>query len=320
MEKVGVVTVAYNNTKELKRLIISINKQTYPIDKMFLIDNSCLEIARENKKVINEADFCVYYFHNKGNTGSAGGFSLGMRLSLKDNLMFTWLLDQDGYVSRKSLENLLEYKNYGDILAPRVLDNENHYELTTFRKKRTILGGFTDVLAKKDITYIDSAGTHGILIHNDVLEKLGFYDNKHYFVGFEDYDFCMRANIFGKKIALVKSSIVFHPDLTKKNNRKFKNQKSIEVKIHNFFKLYFLLRPSFLYKNDRRKFSIVFSRGFFAGKYLNEIQLIITLMYWLVSGLVNKIAERKRMNLLDTIKQWFLGVKKGRENRFKKTK
>jgi hypothetical protein len=55
-------------------------------------------------------------------------------------------------------------------------------------------------------------GTHGALISKKVLDKVGYYDPHHFFVGSEDSDFAFRSTAEGMRVRLVVEAKARHPD------------------------------------------------------------------------------------------------------------
>jgi hypothetical protein len=60
-------------------------------------------------------------------------------------------------------------------------------------------------------------GTHGVFIPAAVVRRIGPYDDRHYFVGYEDYDYGLRAVEAGFCLRRNRDALVYHPSLRRKN-------------------------------------------------------------------------------------------------------
>lgn len=130
MENVVVVTVTFNSSNYLARLIDSLKKQTYPINKVFVVDNNSNKQHRDKIKRIQEDNRgWVNVIWLKENTGGAGGFSTGMQYMLSNySSDWMWIMDDDAFPRNDCLENLLIDANKLDnlgFIAPLIYGIEN---------------------------------------------------------------------------------------------------------------------------------------------------------------------------------------------------
>ncbi|MDR1020196.1 MAG: glycosyltransferase [Synergistaceae bacterium] len=182
---------------------------------IIVVDNSVdLANRAENERIANS--FGALYLPQPQNIGSAGGFAVGMERGYRSGAEWVWLLDQDGLAADDCLEKLLENVQRG-ILCPAVEAIDGGYPLPDFRCVLNFWGGIVPVGDAGGVIEIALAGTHGILIHRDVMEAAGFYDGKRFFVGREDFDYSLRAARAGFGLWLVPDAKVFHPDLSQKS-------------------------------------------------------------------------------------------------------
>ena len=135
MNKVILVTVTFNSSEYLKRLIDSAVRQTYPIYKIIVVDNnSNYNHKNEIKKILDNNRDIVDMIWLDENTGGAGGFSVGMKYMLEHyNADWMWIMDDDAYPKENCLEKLLEdAKHVNDIgfISPLIYGIENRkYQL-----------------------------------------------------------------------------------------------------------------------------------------------------------------------------------------------
>ena len=82
--QVCATTVAYNDPKELARLLTSLTNQGPALSGLIVIDNSDQTYSAENKRVFDthatQYPFARYH-KTKSNVGSAGGFYHGMKIA-----------------------------------------------------------------------------------------------------------------------------------------------------------------------------------------------------------------------------------------------
>lgn len=209
------VTVAYNNPKEFTRLLRSLEGQL-SLSGLVVIDNSDTPYIEDNA-----AAFRAYSQHHQfahhtiigKNIGSAAGFCLGMKLAHEKGFDWVWLLDQDGTVEKGCLDSLLQNAGQAEILCPKIVDID---------RPRTVLpqSGATQnwwgrivflnsVTESRDISFF---ATHGALISRKALDRIGYYDPRHFFVGSEDFDYAFRATSSGMVVRLIVEAEARHPD------------------------------------------------------------------------------------------------------------
>jgi len=213
------VTVAYNNPNELARLLYSLQIQQ-GLNGLVVVDNSRDVCASENEAIFRGHSSCyafALYIRAKENTGSAGGFSCGMKIAHKKGFDWVWLLDQDGTVEFGCLTSLLQKAGRADILCPKTVDIDRP-SLVSLQSGavqnfwgRMLWRAFTE---SRNISYF---ATHGALISRKVLDMVGYYDSRHFFVGSEDSDYAFRSTSEDMIISLVSEAIAQHPDIFYRN-------------------------------------------------------------------------------------------------------
>jgi GT2 family glycosyltransferase len=119
-----------------------------------------------------------------------------------------WLHDEDDFPEPHCLEKLLALPA-GKIRAPRVMDPQSGKDLLYFKRMRGPLGYFYTAPDKSKV--VSTAGTAGLMIHREIIDRIGVYDPR-FFVGFEDYDYCLRAGRAGYPVTVVDEAVVYHPD------------------------------------------------------------------------------------------------------------
>jgi rhamnopyranosyl-N-acetylglucosaminyl-diphospho-decaprenol beta-1,3/1,4-galactofuranosyltransferase len=304
--QVCAATVAYNNPRDLTRLLSSLKNQGPTLRGLIIIDNSDHRCAAENRKVfdIYSKEYAFAQYHKtKSNEGSAGGFRLGMKIAHENGFEWVWVLDQDGIASNRCLSELLRRADVGDILCPQKVDIDNPsvvYTLT--RLRRNFLGHLHPVRLTGAKCQIDAFGTHGVLISKKVMDSIGYYDACNFFVGFEDYDYARRALQAKFAVIAVDEAEVRHPDLAPTFLDPNGQRKPVDI--HG-------VRPDLLgyvtklssgengCKKDRSL--LLFSWFYFLTESLKSWQFAIALAYSLCVLLVKFAWIRREISMQNTL-------------------
>ena len=159
---------------------------------------------------------------NNFNHGSSMGFALGMQKAYDLGAEWIWLHDQDGYPKEECLSKLLESNFQEGILVPCVV-GENNKRLKIFTAKIDKRDNLRPIKLFQTGTEIDIAATAGLFINRKVIDEIGVYNSEHFFVGLEDFDYCLRARNNGFKIKVVEDAIYFHPDKWDRKDWDLKN-------------------------------------------------------------------------------------------------
>ena len=114
-KKVTTVLVTFNRKELLKVVLEKLNKLDYKNNVILIVDNASTDGTYQyiERYIDNNK---IYYVNTGNNLGGAGGFSYGIKYSLKKfNSDYYWLMDDDCFVNTDSLSKLIE--------ASEILDN-----------------------------------------------------------------------------------------------------------------------------------------------------------------------------------------------------
>jgi GT2 family glycosyltransferase len=209
------IIVTFNKIDELKRLLDAIGNQDEQVHHLIWIDNTekeygkikaiCDEYSANNK-------FRINYYKTQRNVGSAAAFALGMQIAMEKGADWIWMHDDDGYPKPDCLANIRKYFSRKDTLLASLVVDQNNQSVATFSGVYDRFGNKIPLALSEEITPSDIAGTAGLFISKDVINSIGTYDYKHFFLGFEDFDYCMRAKKNRKKLYVVKNCQYVHPN------------------------------------------------------------------------------------------------------------
>jgi GT2 family glycosyltransferase len=207
MDKVwAVVPIYYPDPTNFKKLLDALSGQTYPLDRIFIVDNGVP--YNSYMKVLSTPNTWVERMPQ--NLGSAGGFAWGMQCAYDCGADWIWLHDEDDWPEPDCLEKMImPYWDSPELRVPVISDPDTGKVIHRNMKKNGIWGNYYP--AGYWIDFTDMAPSSGLLIHRDVIADIGVYDPS-YFIGHDDHDYCLRANKAGYRIAVVHNAHFHHPE------------------------------------------------------------------------------------------------------------
>ena len=245
MKNIIILIPIYNGiayTKEaLKSLAISLNNTTnikWHYDIVIIDDGSTDDSCDWIKK--NYPD--IHVVHGDGNLWWSGSINLGIKYSLNKLdpvhfLLFNNDLIIDPHYFR-NLELIIDEYSNDTIIVSKVFYLDEPEKVFSMGAKYNYILGTHQVLnyKRKNIydynnpIFIDWSGGMGALIHKNIFERIGFFDQFNFPQYKGDFDFFLRAKKYGYKI-------LAYPNLKIWNN---KTQTGIKVKgIVTFIKSFY---------------------------------------------------------------------------------
>jgi GT2 family glycosyltransferase len=105
---VAAVVVTRNRPALLKRCLLAIDAQTYPVSFLVVVDNASEQPTRQLLAAETaRRDESFQLIQLEENTGGAGGFRAGMQASLALPCTHMWLMDDDCEPDSRALEELI---------------------------------------------------------------------------------------------------------------------------------------------------------------------------------------------------------------------
>lgn len=308
MSRVQAVVVTYNRKELLRECIEAILKQTYPIDKLILVDNNSTdgtdEFLRElgylNKPVIE-------YIKLPQNIGGAGGFYEGMKRSREYTPDWVWIMDDDTIPSETCLEELIKARDIIKEDVSFLASSVRGINGEAMNVPKIARNQFTEYIdwyeyLDKGIVKIVKATFVSLLINFKTIEKCGL-PWKEFFIWGDDSEYTQRiirdygpAYIVGKSLTIHKRSSAEALSLIKEEN---KNRIPMYFYYYRNNLIGFWEYESVLYRGlCMGKLAYDFFGVLFKGKYkLKKMRIIVKAFFSFVCGTYDRKAFRNRANI-----------------------
>lgn len=213
------VTVTFNSSKFLCRVVESLKKQTHTVNKIIVVDNNSKLEEKEVLKKIDEENDNVEFIWLESNSGGAGGFYQGMKYAREIyDPDWYWIMDDDAFPNEDCLEKLLEHskrtENIG-CLAPLIYGVDNkEYQLYHHKKLSKYLDRDLQVVNSADeldkVTRIEADAFVGPLFSKKAVQKLGVADGDLFIYG-DDLEYTYRVSR-EFDVFLIKDAVINHQD------------------------------------------------------------------------------------------------------------
>ncbi|GAB7214427.1 glycosyltransferase [Dickeya oryzae] len=109
MINVNALIVTFKRKELLSRVISSLVSQSYPVNKIVVIDNNSDDGTKELVFSLQKKNSILIEYHNTGsNLGGAGGFNFGFKKIKSEEYDYLWIMDDDLLPEHDCLDNLLK--------------------------------------------------------------------------------------------------------------------------------------------------------------------------------------------------------------------
>lgn len=274
--KVSIVLLNWNNSKDTINCLKSIFKNTYKKYDIILCDNgsdddsvqnissflesSQLSISENNQSQIEYNlssisecnDSKIVFLKNKHNLGFSGGNNIALKYLMCQNATdYVWLLNIDTEIASDSIEKQVKYYTMNpniSFLGSKILDYSQRDSIQCFG------GGYVTPFlrtssfiknSKEEINYIAGAS---VFISLSTLKEVDLMDET-FFLYYEDIDWSFRASKISP-LAVCEESIVYHKEggtIGSSSDPKHK-EKSLTADIHGLrSRILFLKKYNTLY-------------------------------------------------------------------------
>lgn len=214
MNKVVVIIVTYNGMKWIEECLNSVLNSSIPVSIIVVDNNSSDGTVEYIKEVFSN----VILLEQNINLGFGKANNIGMSYALKNCADFVFLLNQDAFVGKDTIEKLTEVAlsnpNYG-ILSPIQLDYsgkllENYFfKFMADDRSRTFYSDFVLNNELKEIYDVNFIQAAAWLLPIKTIMKMGGFDPIFFHYG-EDNNFCQRVLYHNLKIGVAPNTFIRH--------------------------------------------------------------------------------------------------------------
>lgn len=213
--KFGNVIVTFNRKKLLVEAVDSLLNQSFPIDRIIIVDNcstdGTFDLLEKQGLIDNPR---ISYYRTEKNIGGSGGFAFGINKAKEFGLDWLTLSDDDAIYSPdyfSKIENAI--KAYPDILTfTGTVKLEDERIQTTHRKIvnnwNTITTTNISTDMYKENFYLDLFTFVGVTISMNVIDKIGLPD-KDYFIWWDDIEYSLRVRKY-TQIMNISDAVILH--------------------------------------------------------------------------------------------------------------
>jgi rhamnosyltransferase len=208
--KVAAYITAYEDWEAVNKCLYAIQKQTFPVDYLLIVDNSRTNQIPE--QLIHLEKVTVKSFPE--NIGISGGLKVAIDWFIESNYDFLWTFDQDSEAEPDCLEKLLfDYYQLVSqnlpvgIIAPLPIDNNTQIEVCgrNFEKYHLVPARNQE----NDLYECDVVITSGSLIPIKAAQNVEL-PNIDLFIDAVDWEYCINFKKKGYKIFVNRKAVIKH--------------------------------------------------------------------------------------------------------------
>lgn len=211
-KKIYCVVVTYNRLELLKENIAAIKNQTYPIEKIIIVNNNSTDGTYEYlKQFDNSPQFSIINLSQ--NIGGSGGFSTGIKEATLNGSDWIWVMDDDTIPNTAALENLIKHTNLTDnvgFICSKVEWTDSSPHLMNIPNIKPFAQNIPfNQFSDKNIYLIESASFVSLLINTKAVKQVGL-PIASFFIWGDDHEFTLRINNHGYLGIYANESIAIH--------------------------------------------------------------------------------------------------------------
>jgi len=259
---VGAGVVNYNGGERIVRVIEALQRQTYPLEQIVVVDNHSSDGSPAQ---IRERFPAVEIITLSDNLGLTVARNIGLR-TIQATLVF--LVDHDIYPEPTAIEKMVEAyeKQKSTVVCPRIrlIPERNIVQMEGaalhFLGLLVLRHGHQPVESlSTNAGYVEACTGGCLLLHRQSVLDIGGFDELYFFY-FEDLEFSLRVRASGHRIWCEPRAEVFHepaegtPSLSYRGSGAYPRQRALltmrnrilTILIHYRFRTILLLMPAFM--------------------------------------------------------------------------
>lgn len=210
MTKVTAVVVNWKRQDDTLACIASLRAQDCVLTEIVVVDNGSDDGSEEH---IRSVATDVAVLQSGRNLGFGGGCNIGIRRALAQGMEFVLLVNNDALLSTATLGHMLErarqHADAGAVGAVFYDSHDGHLQCWGGGRVQAWLGLSRKVMAPGPLDYLTAAC---VLLRCSALEQVGLFDEKTFFMYWEDVDLCLRLQGAGWKLVVAENAHVLHQE------------------------------------------------------------------------------------------------------------
>lgn len=209
MKRVAVVVLNWNGWRDTLICVKSLQKLNYPNYDLVVVDNGSTDGSQ------NQIEACIpeiNVLQTGANLGFGGGCNAGIRQALARGADYVWLINSDATVDENALTELVRVADENALVGAvgSVL-----YEADKPEQVQLWGGGKVQLWAglsfhSRSSALLDFVSGASVLLRREALEQVGLFDDKTFFMYWEDSDLGFRLRQAGWQLAVAEKSRVWH--------------------------------------------------------------------------------------------------------------
>lgn len=200
--------MTYNRTEVLEQTIEIVFQQSFPPEKLLIVDNSDNNLTRDLIYELSLRKWPLEYIHTGYNAGPAGAANLGLRRLSQEG--FDWIFwgdDDDPPKFPNVFEELIKIGH--KISKVGAIGSVG----SKFNFKTGIMERFKDEELDGVLEVNAIGGNHNLIVNGNALRTSKILPDINLFFGFEELDFLQRLKMEGYKILVSGQSLYEHRKL-----------------------------------------------------------------------------------------------------------
>ena len=209
MKRVAVIVLNWNGWKDTISCLNSLQRLDYPDFYLIIVDNASTDdsVAQIERAVPN-----IELLQNGANLGFGGGCNAGIRYALGKGADYIWLVNSDAVADPGALSALVKVADDNPALGSvgsllYEADQPDKIQLWGGARVNLWTGQSRHELVSGSLDFISGAS---LLLRRSALEEVGLFDQKTFFMYWEDTDIHFRLRKAGWQLAVSDNSRLWH--------------------------------------------------------------------------------------------------------------
>lgn len=214
-KNLAIVVVTYNRLELLTQCLQKLEKQTYPIDSLIVVNNASTDGVTAGFLDSYKGSLPLTVIHNEVNTGGAGGFYTGIRDAHQLGYEWIFIMDDDVFADSRCIEQLMkvahpcmiavrEYKD-GQLVERAAIEYNLSNPFYLNPKRLAVCDKYKNREDMPATIEVDNVAFEGFMIKREIIDIIGYPESK-YFIFYDDVDYALRARKAGYSIKAVRDA------------------------------------------------------------------------------------------------------------------